>query len=529
MISALLALALLDRGDVAGEPEPIPLPGCGVCATHCLLRCAGKPVSLHELDQAFRSRHPPFDSTAVSAQQIQEVVTSYGLPSEVVRYQGPAPGQVRPPCILYFRAGRWPNAPSAQVGHFVTLVDRVGEESVVLDWSPTFGSPVRRVTDATLRRHWDGEAIVLRQDSRRWVGLAALATIVAAALASQRLTWRITAFCVPLLIGGCSCAPADRPMSETAIPTLAFAEPMAKLGVLSPAVSATHEFSFQVWNDGPVTIRAIDASCGCTVPDKRLIGTLLQPGSLHRLAVTVRPDGEAMNSTRTLRIRTEPQSPAPLVIAVNYARRDPPQLSVRHLRVVCRPDERAEGQVTITHRRREDQPAVALDLVRSRFGDFSVAEIKTESATVPRHAVLEGLLAVETTTVTLRANQVWPFGRRDGEMRLAFDDGTSQTLPTRIEVPHPIALSSDSLFVGVLKPGQVVQKKVHVRLAPELPASRLAARGSGVVSAEVAGAFLIATIRAPAETGRFSGEIVVTLNGLESLTRTVAVEGICAP
>lgn len=81
-------------------------------------------------------------------------------------------------------------------------------------------------------------------------------------------------------------------------------------------------FSFAFRNDGtePVTIDAIEVSCGCTATS--LEKDTYAPGERGTLEVLYRPDGQTGAQTKTVTVRTveQPGRPATLTLKVNVPR-----------------------------------------------------------------------------------------------------------------------------------------------------------------------------------------------------------------
>ena len=512
----------------------VPIPGCGVCATYSLLRCLGRPASLAEVHAAFRADRSQFDSHAISIEQIRNVLAQKGVSTDALRFSPSAAGELRTPCVLYFRPGRWPRGGSDSVGHFVTLVKFLEDRAVVLDWSGVTVEPAVHLPITLIVQHWDGEAIVVHHAKLANPTLAGIVLTSCGLAAAFLFLWRragigarratLYAF---LCMGALGCGesfpetPAEKPE-----PTLIFTEPVARLGILSPTSLTSHEFEFRVWDDGPVTIRGIDTSCGCTVPDSVLLDRELSAGSLHRLKITVRADGEASTSTKTLRIRTEPESTAPLVLAVSYERRDPPQISVRELIAETAPDRHATSRLTITYRHKEHQPSVLIDRSRSHTGDFEFVDVQTTSKTVLLNAAMKDTIIVDTTVIELRARQLHPYGDDRNQMVFQFDDGTSQTLPTLIRVPHPVKLAVDNLFAGVVSPGQSIAKRTRITYPEELGLPVFAFDGDALAGASLEDDELVVTVRAPNSAGRFSARVLISFPATELPPKTLTIVGI---
>ena len=529
----LTTIALASDSGTLDAAQDVPIPGCGVCATYSFLRCLKRPATLAELSAQFRADKMGFDAQAVSIEQIQNVLLRQRLPTDASRFSPGSLARLPTPCILYFRPGRWPRGAAQSTGHFVTLVKFVENRGVILDWSGVTLEPAVHVPISVIEQHWDGEAIVMHQDRDvgwRLVGVVLLIGGLAGVLLlrGRRLIGnRHLAVWMLLCAGMQGCGgPVPAESDETPEPTLLFSEPIARLGVLSPATLSRHEFEFQVWDAGAVTILGVDASCGCTVPDSSLFNRELTAGSVHKLKVTVRADGEASASTKTLRIRTDPESTAPLVLAIAYSRSDPPQLSVHELVADASPNLPATVKFAITYRHKAAQPSVSIDRGRSDFGDFELVDARAESNSVLLNPAMKESITVDTTAIELRAKERKPFGEHRNRLVLAFDDGTSQSLPTLIRVPHPVRLAVDRLFAGVLSPGQSVTKRTRMTCPREFGEPRVAFDGDGIFGVAVDGDELMVMVWGPTTPGRFSGRVLISFAAIELSPVTLNVEGI---
>lgn len=293
-----------------------------------------------------------------------------------------------------------------------------------------------------------------------------------------------------------------------------FEQPLRRLGEVSGASMKAHEFEFRVWNKSSVVIRDIEVSNGCTVPDKSMFGRELAAGSVHKLPVTIRVDGSVSTQAKTLRVLTEPASPVPIVLAVAYSRRDPPQLSLNRLLVEASPETFASGEIVVTYHRHVSDPKLTLESNKSQFGDFSLIDSTQTYAEVVTNIAVNETVGSDTIRLTLRALARHPYGTRDAEMKLAFSDGSTQVIPTRIVVPHPIAVSPETIFAGMMKTGEVSEKSIRVTTPANSNSVSVSHAPGMITDSSIVSDRLTVRVVAPQQAGRYESIVTLTSGSL---------------
>ena len=509
---------LLIMANIAGASPVIengqvyPIPSCGFCSAYSFLYCLEHPANVDSLREAFGDVDV---SGALSVADLREALARVGVETEAVAYSPHDSHRLPTPSILYISPGRWPQRNDMNVGHFVTLVKYVDDQAVILDWSGMTVEPAVHLPASELAKYWDGDAIVTVP--RRWPSYVGLCLAALCFALFRKHIPRVLVLAGVAVTLGCS-TKSQPEVVKSLNPTLVFHQPLGKLGEVTATSMKAHDFEFRVWDQSSVVIRSVEASCGCTVPDKSLLDRELSAGSTHKLHVSIRVDGNVSTQAKSLRVVTDPPSPVPMVLAVSYTRRDPPQLSVNRLLVEANPENYATGEVRVTYHRPVSEPALKLEKERSSFGDFSLTETKQDYEKIVSNQATGETIGSDTIRLQFRASAHHSYGTRDSEMKLAFTDGSTQVLATRIVVPHPISTSSDRIFAGVMLPGEVREKTIRVK-APTDSDSLTVSHADGMISySSVVADTLTIRIVAPQEFGRHEALVTLTSGSIPPLT-----------
>ena len=523
-IAVLLSLATAFSSATDEANLATPIPGCGVASTYSLLRCRGLDVTLQQVTERFQTANPTFESSAVSIADVRSALNSFGVQSSARRIQSSALTSLPTPCILFIRPGRWPRSPSGvRIGHFVTLVRFVDDRAVLLDWSGTSVEAAIHLPTAELAKHWDGEVILAEQPRRHWGALVVGVTLAVCLLGFRHFprcrriqsTRRSPPGMAALMVMVLCCTGCGKavPTSTETTPTLVFDEPLWRAGRVPSGRMIERKFRFRVWDRSPIKISQVVTSCGCTNVSQDIVGKELLAGSDHELSVIVRPDTEGRTETQMIKILTEPASTVPLAVGVQYQRQDSPRLSVSKVVSRAAPGSIPEAQLTVTYRRGLTDSPVPLDRAKCASTHFEVVDVIAASEEVLLNPTSQDKVMVDSTTVKLRGRRSFPYGRYPGTLQLVFSDGSSQTVPTLIEIPHPCQPRLPRVFCGVLEPGEswtvsipyVRDSSVAFEVASVRPSDESVQAKHLPERFEVSG-------RAPLTVGRFALELVVTFH-----------------
>ena len=163
----------------------------------------------------------------------------------------------------------------------------------------------------------------------------------------------------------------------------------------------------------------------------------------------------------------------------------------------------------ITARRSPDDVTIAIQRDRSSFGPFQIDDIRVETELVARGLSESGKLAIDRTTVRLRSTPRAQYGEERGTMLLAFSDGTTQAVPWRIRLVHPLRPRFPHYFLGSVKPGQPFRQVVRLIRAADhsVEVKSVVAMPTGMSSKMLSDHELEITGRAPQAAGRFEGHV----------------------
>ncbi len=469
------------------------------------------------------------------------MLESFGAWTQAQRVAPNTLASLSTPAILYFRPGRWPTFPSETTGHFVLLVRADATRVTIVDWSPANSSPVVELPTAAVSSRWDGEVIVAATDRRSHYGIGVLLGAIVCLIGIRHVSHRRRnlpagapvvnargAILCCLMIGAIpGCANKSPPRIDR--PTLDVKKPVTAIGRVTGDHLLECSFDFQVWDRGSVTIKRLNSSCGCTTPDRTLIDRPLTASSRESITLVVRPDGEGAVTTRTVTIETDPPSPLPIILAVQYQRMQPPRVSHEQIEIVCDSTEVPSSELTVVHRRLPSDPVQSLDLPKCVGTDLTIhsKESRTERITLDRNR--DDVLEVDTIVLRLQAKRPMPFGRHIGSFSLVWHDGRKQILRTEIEVSHPFAPEIRRLFVGVKPPGASWTDSVRLRKRKGSEGVSVAHVQTTVPGATVTmedDARLAIRGRAPVDPGRFEGEVVIEYHPSSIPSLRIPVSGI---
>ena len=521
--------SLLSTNDV-----PVKLPNCGVMAAFSLLHASGSPASLEDVKRQFSA---PNEKVA-SMLEVRRAIDAFGRPTRAVKYASHRLSQVPLPAIFHFEHNKWSG--TDDVGHYVTILELRENSVVLLDWSKL--SPNRLGNLAEIEAAWDGAAIILDEgwNMGRWaMWLSPLAVAVLV-----YLTWRVrrvrpTHTLVSLLVAGSAVLSLGCGRSATAVTTtsspITCSQPFVKLGEIRAGNMATVNFALTVAADqkAPVIIRQVKSTCGCTTVTNDLIGKPLEPGSVHKLEIKIRPSGDGSGApvTRIITVETDPPSVPPLTLAAQYSLRVPLVISKAELIADTQPNQIPFVEFQITARRSPDDVTIAIQRDRSSLDPFQIDDIRVETELVDRGVAESGKLAIDRTTVRLRSTARSAYGEERGTILLSFSDGTTQAVPWRIRLRHPLRAQFPHYFLGSVKPGQPFRQVVRLLRSTDksVDVKSVMANLAGTSSKMLSDHELEITGHAPQTAGRFEGHVELSFAETDIPTVRVPFAGVVAP
>ena len=510
-----------------GNQEGIPIPSCGVCSAFALLHATGNHRSLHDVTSVFRTVSEDDDLRVCSLLEVRQAVDALGVKTNAMKLTETSAAAAPSPAILYIRPGMWPKSTQ---GHFVTLVGHRPDGAVLLDWSGVKMSPAVIMEYAELDRLWSGEIIVPASRFRRtgsWLMMCA-ALIPVVLIMTWSMRRQVSRLIIPVMLTPFAGCGSDMPAPEDGTPLIVCDAPIANLGTI-PGTSATHhKFVLRVNNTTPVTITGIHASCGCTTPNEALVGEVLQPGRVCSLPVRIRPTSEGALTTKTLRVITDPPSPSPLILAVRFARQDPPRASVAELNFEATPNSVVRKQFFVTYRRPVDAASVFVKQAPHSSGRIKVTAVNTRTDIVTENAATGHKLAIDTSTVEVSAQSGSQFGVEKTVLQLPCTAGNSVQVPVRVNVPHPLRFDVDRLFLGSVKADVTVTRRMRFDCREGFPLPTVRVDGDTVRNALPGNSEISVTIRTPAAPGYFGGEFICEFEDETLPDVVIPVSGVVA-
>ncbi len=532
LFAVALAFQTLLPVDVcrAADMEGTAIPGCGETAAFSLLRLQGTDVVLSKVSESFRQRNPRFEFRRVSIRELRDVVEGFGVRTTAVRWPANRLEQLPTPSILYFRPKRWAVNPSSDTGHFITVSGIEEGQVSAFDWAPISTNPELRLPLEVVRSAWDGDAIILegKGNAADWIWPCLIAGVVVVLLS---VIWRRSArdATVALLVVGtclnCGCS-RTAPSPVVTEPLLVFADAAKSLGLVSGDRPIEVRFAFQVRKQGPVTIREVSKSCGCTTINSELVGRSLEAGSSHELVLQLNPNGTAARAeVSTVTLKTEPASAAPIILALSYRCRSAPRVSVSEVFIESNLQQPSKTEFEITYHRAPGDLKAELKLAESDFGEFQTEKVVSKTEDFHVHDDVNQKLLIDMTTVQLRSNRTYDYGVHRSQMTLAFEGHPKQTLPVVVRVLHPFRPQFSRVFCGPLKVGQTWTKDIPIqRGAEDLKVQSIDCEPAWIHS-KLSGRKLAVSVLAPEKTGRFEGRITVRFEGDNPPAVTIPISG----
>ena len=503
-------------------------------STYSLLRSCDQTPTVTEVVRRFELECPGIDPYRHSIRDVRRVLDSFGVASVAVKI---LPANLRRwtrPAILYFGPGRWPYSRASSTGHFVCFTGQSGNNAIVLDWTSNQTDPTRMILIDELIAVWEGEAIIERTDYEFFV----IATVIGLMMVGlwllspsiARLARRRTSIpacmIVLLTLSGSGCG-RSTPIAK-GVPCLVFDQPVAQLGRIRQERTASHEFKFQVWDQGPVKITKISTSCGCTSANNTIVGQTLLAGSQHSIAVSVRRDVIGQPLTQLIQIMTDPASTDPLTVAVRYEFIPGPQPTVQELRLDTIPRQLPDGEVVVIHRRAVTDAPVVLDCAASLSTEFEIGEVVRSTELVATRVNTQEQLAVDTNRIPLRGRTSAGEVTRRSMIRLVWSDGTTNDLAVLVSPKLPLTLQLSHVYTGVLQPSKSWRQIVPRRTASDAVVSIKSIQSSDerMTAMMDSQGNLVVTGTAPVTPGRFRAEIVIQFSGETAPELRLPVTGI---
>jgi hypothetical protein len=308
---------------------------------------------------------------------------------------------------------------------------------------------------------------------------------------------RALVLCVAFVLLGTSSVPAQDWLAGV------FPEQSFDFGTVARGSKVRHVFKVVNTTNQEIHIADSRAKCGCT--DVRIGARVIPPGTQSTIEATI----------DTAKFQGYKASGLVLVL-------DRPQLLEVNLNLTCfiRDDVRlSPGQVDFGVVQQRSKPTLTLTL--SYLGgqsDWAVTKMQTISPQVSaRLRELEhppGSPAQYQLTATLDPSL--PNGFFKDEITLLTNDPSSPRIPISVSanVQSAVTVSPSTMYLGRVKPGQVIKKTVLVRSNQPFKVTAIKAKGaelSATAPPEVNGPVhtLTVTFKAPTQTGPYNATLEI--------------------
>jgi hypothetical protein len=244
---------------------------------------------------------------------------------------------------------------------------------------------------------------------------------------------------------------------------LQFKEVEIDVGVIETNRSLAREFSFQVWDNGPVRIETVATTCCGPAPfNPDLTGLVLEPGSEHAISLALmRSFGEMQEVV--VHISTDPPSRSPITLTLKGMLLAPPHAHPNP--VVLRPVLGRTAEATIKVSRLRTSHAEQLELEDAAVPSGMECELLAERTVpianphnVPRSYVDEVEIALRTSVPALA------IGENLEELVFTWSEShlAPTTIPMTVVVEHPYRPVAERFFVGRVRSGARVEHAMRM-------------------------------------------------------------------
>jgi ABC-type bacteriocin/lantibiotic exporter with double-glycine peptidase domain len=183
MFSIVLMVCVLAADEVAVVDTRMKADDlCGVLCAYGVLQTFPNEPSLDEVKSAFDGLARTRQHRGYSMTEVEEVLSKFGVKADGIVCHGPRFSGVTTPAILYIRPAR---VGSKHLGHFIILSALDEKQATLIDFERP--EPIFTVDTTTLAGFWDGEALVMSEQSNlaailRGTGIAIMVATAVIAL-----------------------------------------------------------------------------------------------------------------------------------------------------------------------------------------------------------------------------------------------------------------------------------------------------------------------------------------------------------
>jgi len=274
-----------------------------------------------------------------------------------------------------------------------------------------------------------------------------------------------------------------------------------------PAIA---QYTFTVWNQGPVTIKSIDSDCKvCLSFDQDLVGRALSPGSTHTLKGRLKALPRTGKMAYEAVVKTFPSSNHnPIRIKVSYRSVVYPVASPAQIYVETGLSNKPQLQVHVGYVRQGSEPPLKLDEINSHFPDFAIVKKEIKSAQNTINPFMVDPPFVDEIDLTFEAKKEYGIGKYIATWSLKWmDDVPDLNIPIDIEIVAPLRPKITRVFCGILKPNELWKGEVPLfRLEGDDPTLKEIKTSQTYIQAKIIGKkgdFLEISLTAPLIAQRY--------------------------
>lgn len=504
------------------EPSRDELPHCGTACVYGVLKHFDRAAPIAEVERRMMEIDPDADLAKLSLAQLRRLIASFGLHARSVRADLRYPDRIPIPAILFIDANNAGN--QAMVGHVVLMRRVTGQGAYVTDLT-VFGR-TRFLPRDRLVNVSDGRMLLVSDrpfaPMINWLAVSGVLVMLVAAAGLLHAGWRYRRVrtlkvpvgpllwtCVCGFSGTCGC----HHEGNDAAPILIFQDRTIDKGTFRHGVDGEGvgcDFPFDVSASKPVTIVAVETSCGCVSLAKDITGVKLAPGSRHVIPLTLHTKDRAGVYEATGRIVTRPASATPLLVSFRVFVVQLPAPSPAQLVVTSSSGtELTDVGLHVSRVRDQNTPPLHLNVQQSSLGVFSLRDLTVKSECVD---MIKGETR-DHMTLNLQPTAAFRIGGHSSEIRLAWHGNIPPTVvPVTVRVHHPVSLQVSRFFYGQVKRGEKRLTRLWLRATDgEFPPCIAAESDLEFVLARVDGGNrdLCLDLTAPERLGRFEGAVVL--------------------
>ena len=497
------------------ERPEIAVPAFG------LLRRYHSSVSLQSVDASIALR------MAEGLSEIDAIVETgdeFGVNLQPKVLDPTVPGLIPIPCLLIVsKSGQ-----RGRQGALVLVESRSSDQLQVYDFQS--GKGRRFIRYADLQFVWSGDAIVLSIGQSSPHTTKFLFATVVLGIGMGILCWRrpfirralrgcLIALFLIMTTGCFSGGNASPPVSTSPFRSLKGA--VVDLGELEGDELNQVEFKLPLEVDHPtsITLTGVRGNCTCLQLGEAVIGTTYGPGDQFSVAGILRLDGKIGEDMLILQIHAldENKAPVPVTkVGIRFFVNPRPVSDVDRLVLTAFCDEtELAGNVSLIMLRKKEHRPLDVDFRRCTLGGLTMRVLDSQLG-----LAMEGSDIVrDVIKLEFRLDRSGASTLPSEILLAAVDNDHTLRVSVETRILPPLESEPSSLFLGVLSPGEEVEKRIRIedRAARGIDLSSVFIReeiaGASLISVDVDGTtgYLKVGFSPSGPVGRGSGTLVLSI------------------